>query len=134
MSLDTIVRADGEPVTGVDDLIRLLNAERIGRAIAIDVLRRGTLKTFDVRPLERPAAKASDHLRDRVKAAECADTRYLIHRMAAVSLAAFSPRPCAIPAVGFQRQFSWAGIPACGKFRRPFTLSDVPAGTKRLRF
>ena len=31
MSLDTIVRADGTPVTGVDDLIRLLNGERIGR-------------------------------------------------------------------------------------------------------
>ena len=58
MSLDTIVRADGEPVTGVDDLIRLLNAERIGKTIAIDVLRRGALKTFDVRPLERPAVKA----------------------------------------------------------------------------
>ena len=55
MSLDTIVRADGKPVTGVDDLIRLLNAERIGREIAIYVLRRGQLKTFDVRPLERPA-------------------------------------------------------------------------------
>ena len=35
MSLDTIIRADGEPVTGVDDLIRLLNSERIGRTITI---------------------------------------------------------------------------------------------------
>ncbi|HVV61283.1 MAG TPA: trypsin-like peptidase domain-containing protein [Pseudolabrys sp.] len=59
MTLDTIVRADGEPVTGVDDLIRLLNAERIGRVVAIDVLRRGLLRTFDVRPLERPASKAA---------------------------------------------------------------------------
>jgi S1-C subfamily serine protease len=59
MSLDTIVRADGVPVTGVDDLIRLLNAERIGKTIAIDVLRRGARKTFDVRPLERPAVKAA---------------------------------------------------------------------------
>jgi S1-C subfamily serine protease len=59
MTLDTIVRADGAPVTGVDDLIRLLNAERIGRPVAIDVLRRGTLRTFDVTPLERPAARAS---------------------------------------------------------------------------
>ena len=59
MSLDTIVRADGQPVTGVDDLIRLLNGERIGKVIAIDVLRRGALKTFDVRPLERPAVKAA---------------------------------------------------------------------------
>ena len=55
MSLDTIVRADGEAVTGVDDLIRLLNGERIGREIAIDVLRRGQLRTFKVTPLERRA-------------------------------------------------------------------------------
>jgi S1-C subfamily serine protease len=56
MSLDTIVRADGEAVTGVDDLIRLLNPERIGRAVAIDVLRRGVLRSFTVTPLERPAS------------------------------------------------------------------------------
>jgi S1-C subfamily serine protease len=54
MSLDTIVRADGLPVTGVDDLIRLLNAERIGKTIEIDVLRRGQLRRFEVTPLERP--------------------------------------------------------------------------------
>jgi len=57
MSLDTIVRADGQPVTGVDDLIRLLSGERIGRRIAIDVLRRGTLRSFEVAPLERPAVR-----------------------------------------------------------------------------
>jgi S1-C subfamily serine protease len=59
MTLDTIVRADGEAVTGVDDLIRLLNAERIGKPVAIDVLRRGMLRTFDVAPLERPAVRTS---------------------------------------------------------------------------
>jgi S1-C subfamily serine protease len=59
MSLDIIVRADGEPVTGVDDLIRLLNAERIGKKVAIDVLRRGTLRSFAVTPLERPAPRAA---------------------------------------------------------------------------
>ncbi|MFA6265332.1 MAG: trypsin-like peptidase domain-containing protein [Pseudolabrys sp.] len=59
MSLDTIVRADGAPVTGVDDLIRLLNSERIGRPISIEVLRRGQLRRFDVTPLERPALKAA---------------------------------------------------------------------------
>jgi S1-C subfamily serine protease len=57
MSLDTIVRADAEPVTGVDDLIRLLNGERIGKRVAIDVLRRGVLRTFEVTPLERPATR-----------------------------------------------------------------------------
>jgi S1-C subfamily serine protease len=59
MSLDTIVRADGVAVTGVDDLIRLLNGERIGRRIAIDVLRRGSLRTFEVTPTERPATRAA---------------------------------------------------------------------------
>ena len=59
MSLDTIVSADGESITGVDDLIRLLNRERIGRKIAIDVLRRGALRRFEVSPLERPAARAT---------------------------------------------------------------------------
>ena len=59
MTLDIIVRADGAPVTGVDDLIRLLNSERIGRKLAIDVLRRGTLRTFEVTPTERPAVRAA---------------------------------------------------------------------------
>ena len=45
-------------ITGVDDLIRLLNGERIGREIAVDVLRRGQLRTFKVTPLERRAAPA----------------------------------------------------------------------------
>ena len=38
---DMIVALDGEPVTGADDLIRLLTGERIGRAVEIDVLRLG---------------------------------------------------------------------------------------------
>ncbi len=59
MTLDTIVRADGVAVSGVDDLIRLLNGERIGKRIAIDVLRRGTLRTFEVMPLERQVARAA---------------------------------------------------------------------------
>ena len=58
MSLDTIVRVDGSGVTGVDDLIRLLNHERIGLDLEIEVLRRGTLRVFSVRPQERPASKA----------------------------------------------------------------------------
>jgi S1-C subfamily serine protease len=58
MSIDIVVRADGQAVTGVDDLIRLLNRERIGRAVAIDVLRRGQLRTFEVTPQERRARKA----------------------------------------------------------------------------
>jgi S1-C subfamily serine protease len=54
MSYDVVVRLDGLPVTGVDDLIRLLNAERIGRAVRVDVLRRGQLRSFEVKPTERP--------------------------------------------------------------------------------
>jgi S1-C subfamily serine protease len=57
-TLDVIVRVDGEPVTGVDDLIRLLNAERVGRDVAFDVLRRGRLRMFNVRPEERKAGKS----------------------------------------------------------------------------
>jgi S1-C subfamily serine protease len=56
MSLDTVVRLEGLPVTGVDDLIRALNGERINRVTTIEVLRRGQLRPFDVKPLERPAA------------------------------------------------------------------------------
>ena len=62
MTLDVIVKVDGENVTGVDDLIRLLNADRIGRTVTFDVLRRGMLRQFDVTPAERvstrPAAAA----------------------------------------------------------------------------
>src|SRR3954471_2699881 len=53
ISLDIVVRLDGEPVTGVDDLIRRLNAERIGRAVKLDVLRRGQLRSFEAHPTER---------------------------------------------------------------------------------
>ena len=59
MTLDVIVRVDGEQVTGVDDLIRLLNADRINRVVTFDVLRRGMLRQFEITPTERavPAAR-----------------------------------------------------------------------------
>jgi S1-C subfamily serine protease len=53
---DLIVALDGTPVSGVDDLIRLLSAERIGRAVQVDVLRLGRPRTFQVTPTERPGA------------------------------------------------------------------------------
>ncbi len=59
MSYDIIVRVDGQTVSGVDDLIRLLNHERIGRPVVIDVLRRGRLKSVEVTPLERPKQAAA---------------------------------------------------------------------------
>jgi S1-C subfamily serine protease len=59
MSYDIVVRLDGQPVTGVDDMIRLLNGERIGHAVMFDVLRRGQLRSFEVKPAERQAVKAA---------------------------------------------------------------------------
>ncbi len=56
MSLNTVVHVDSEAVTGVDDLIRLPNGERIALDVTIDVLRRGALRSFTLMPLERPAA------------------------------------------------------------------------------
>jgi S1-C subfamily serine protease len=56
LSHDLVVRLDGEPVTGVDDLIRLLDRSRIGKRVAIDVLRLGRLRTFEMTPTERAAA------------------------------------------------------------------------------
>jgi S1-C subfamily serine protease len=50
---DIVVRMDGLAITGVDDLIRMLNGERIGRIVTFDALRRGRLKTFEVTPVER---------------------------------------------------------------------------------
>jgi S1-C subfamily serine protease len=55
---DMIVRLDGEPVTGADDLIRLLTGEKIGRMIEVDVLRLGKPRTFTLVPQERKKAAA----------------------------------------------------------------------------
>jgi S1-C subfamily serine protease len=50
---DIIVSLDGVPVTGADDLIRMLAGERIGRAVEIATLRGGKLETVAVVPGER---------------------------------------------------------------------------------
>jgi hypothetical protein len=42
----------------VDDLIRLLNAERIAREVKIDAIRLGRLRHFTVTPSERKSVKA----------------------------------------------------------------------------
>ncbi len=55
---DVVIAFDGAAVTGVDDLIRLLTADRMSRVVAIDVLRLGRLRRFWVAPTERRAAKA----------------------------------------------------------------------------
>ncbi len=59
LSHDLVVTLDGEPVTGVDDLVRLLDRSRIGRSLAADVLRLGRLRRFAVTPTERSAPAAS---------------------------------------------------------------------------
>jgi S1-C subfamily serine protease len=60
MSYDIIVRLDGETVTGVDDLVRLLNGERIGLPIAVEALRRGRLNKFQLVPRERRNERNSE--------------------------------------------------------------------------
>jgi S1-C subfamily serine protease len=50
---DLIVALDGLPVGGADDLLRLLDAERIGRAAEISLLREGEVLRRTVTPVER---------------------------------------------------------------------------------
>jgi S1-C subfamily serine protease len=50
---DVILSIDGRPVTGVDDLIRLLDGERIGRATVLSVLSARGLETKVVQPVAR---------------------------------------------------------------------------------
>jgi S1-C subfamily serine protease len=57
LSGDVVFSFDGAPVTGVDDLIRLLTAERIGRESEVQVLRFGRPRSFAVTPTERPAQR-----------------------------------------------------------------------------
>ena len=56
LSGDMIVTLDGAPVTGADDLIRLLTGERIGKPVEIGVLRLGKPRTFTLVPEERKRA------------------------------------------------------------------------------
>ncbi len=50
---DILLAVDGAPVAGADDLIRLLDAEKIGRTVPLDVLRRSEKRRFWVGPQER---------------------------------------------------------------------------------
>ncbi len=55
---DVVIRLDGVDINGVDDLIRVLDRDRIGRRLAMDVLRLGRLRAIDIHPVERkPAAR-----------------------------------------------------------------------------
>ncbi len=50
---DVVVAIDDKPVTGVDDLIRLMTADFIGREVSVDLLRLGKSKRYVLRPTER---------------------------------------------------------------------------------
>jgi len=49
---DVVVAMAGHPVSGRDDLHRLLTGETIGQDVALDLLRGAALRTFVVRPVE----------------------------------------------------------------------------------
>jgi hypothetical protein len=53
-----VIKLDGVEINGVDDLIRALDRDRIGRELSMDVLRIGRLRAIDIHPIERrPAAR-----------------------------------------------------------------------------
>src|SRR5262249_27971473 len=53
LSRDIVVSLDDQRVTGIDDLIRLLSGERIGRALTVGALRGAEVAKFEVTPVER---------------------------------------------------------------------------------
>ena len=53
---DVIAAIDGIPVTGVDDLVRLLDGSRIGKPASLTVLRRLGKTEIAVTPQAREAA------------------------------------------------------------------------------
>jgi S1-C subfamily serine protease len=55
---DVVIRLDGVDVNGVDDLIRVLDRDRIDRTLETDVLRMGRLRAINIHPIERkPTAR-----------------------------------------------------------------------------
>jgi S1-C subfamily serine protease len=58
LSGDVVIKLDGVGIHGVDDLIRALDHNRIGKTVEMEVLRLGRLRAFDIHPTERkPAAR-----------------------------------------------------------------------------
>jgi S1-C subfamily serine protease len=53
---DVVLGLGGQPVTGVDDLLKLLSGDQVGRTVVMSVLRGGELRTFEAVPIERMAA------------------------------------------------------------------------------
>jgi S1-C subfamily serine protease len=54
---DVILALNDEPVTGVDDLVRLLNGARIGKGTPLTILNRGEVKHLVLTPVERREAQ-----------------------------------------------------------------------------
>src|SRR3954467_15141604 len=55
---DVVIKLDGVEINGVDDLIRVLDRDRIGRTLAMNVLRLGGVRSIDIHPIERkPSAR-----------------------------------------------------------------------------
>ena len=55
---DVVIKLDGVEINGVDDLIRVLDRDRIGRTLEMEVLRLGRLRSVKIHPIERkPAAR-----------------------------------------------------------------------------
>ena len=55
---DVVIKLDGVGINGVDDLIRVLDRDRIERTVEMDVLRMGRLRAIDIHPIERkPSAR-----------------------------------------------------------------------------
>ena len=55
---DVVIKLDGVGIHGVDDLIRALDRDRIGRTLEMEVLRLGRLRALEIHPVERkPAAR-----------------------------------------------------------------------------
>jgi S1-C subfamily serine protease len=50
---DVILSLNGEPVVGIDDLVRLLNGDWIGHVVELVVLKKGEMHTASVTPIER---------------------------------------------------------------------------------
>jgi S1-C subfamily serine protease len=50
---DVVIKLDGVAINGVDDLVRVLDRDRIDRTLEINVLRMGRLRVVDIHPTER---------------------------------------------------------------------------------
>ena len=54
---DIVLGLDGQKITGADDLIRALTGEKIGKSVALDVLRGAERLTVALVPEERKQAR-----------------------------------------------------------------------------